>query len=222
MDSPHELEDLRRDREARIAQLESRLQKPRPLGVRPPLAIAAIVGAVALLWMERLELGYLVAPAEPVVLGSEGAYDFSLLRSNRYAKLHGIPTLRATYFDGGAKLVVGLKDTPVLVVRGTLPGEEWKGGAAPPQPDQRPFAVGGRLLSQDDAPRTYQDAFPLHLGFGEVRPRDGKLWILVEGERPRESAGVYLYTGLLVLLILANGYLLVRRLLGGGAERATR
>ncbi len=223
MNSAQELESIRRQREERITQLESRLSKPRPLGVRPPLAIAAIAGALMLLWMQRLEVAYLFAPRAPLIIGAEGSYDFAALRSNRYAQVHGTPSLRGTYFTDskGQGLIVGLKDTPLLVKRGLLPGEEWREGGKPPRPDQRPFTIGGRLLSQDDAAR-FDKAFPLHAQWGEVRPRDGKLWILVEGERPGEDLGAYLGTGLLALVILANAYLIAGRYVPALARPTTR
>jgi hypothetical protein len=45
-----------------------------------------------------------------------------------------------------------------------------------------------------------------------VGAREGKLWLLVEGERPREDWGAVLTAVLLALFAGFNGWLAVRRL----------
>ncbi|MGQ0506450.1 MAG: hypothetical protein ACT4TC_14150 [Myxococcaceae bacterium] len=210
MDTTNELEEVRSQREERIAQLETRLRKPRSFGVRPELALVAMLVSGGLLWMQRLDVAYLFSSSTPIVIGRVGEYDFSRLASNRYAQIQGVPTVRGTYFQDASRIgvVVGLRDTPVLVARPALDGEEWKKGTVPAQPDQRPFTVGGRLLSQTDSIR-FKEAFPLHAQFGEISPK----WVLIEGEQPGRSLGTYLSSGLLTLLLLANAYFMARGLL---------
>jgi len=129
------------------------------------------------------EFGFL--QIRPLTLGREGDYHFERLTSNRYAQLHGMPT--GTAFWGqdrqGPFLVLGFEDTPMLVRRAPLPGETWTSGRPPPPPVQTPFALRGRLLAEAQAP-AYRDAFQRGRQLSGLRPKDGQLWIVVEGERP--------------------------------------
>ena len=168
-------------REDRIAELEARLARRRPAGVRPWVGLLAGLGALYLLLFPlRLDLLYALAPRTPLTLGTEGAYRWDLLRSNRYVELHGLPTAHAAFFKERAEtfVVVGLQETPVLVLRHALDTERWKGGA-PPAPDPRPFRTEGRLLARADATR-YQDGFAKLTLSGE-RPAQ---WLVVAGDRP--------------------------------------
>jgi hypothetical protein len=199
-------------RDRRIAELEARLSRRR-VGVKPMAALLAIAVALALLGMQRRELAYFFSPRAPLTLGAEGAYRYDALVSNRYAQVHGIPTSRGAYerADGGLYVLVGLRDSPFVVRRGALSGEEWTPGRPPPQPDQRPFAVRGRLLAEEDAPR-YREAFALLRSMGEVQPQAGKLWLLVEGEQPGADRGRVLVALALLAFIALNAVLLVKGL----------
>ena len=199
------------ERAERIAQLEARLQRRGTVGVSPFVAATALVGALALLWMQRADAAYFLAPATPITLGSEGDYHFDRAVTNRYAQVRGVPTSRGAWgHEGsGAFVVVGLRDTPLLVKRAPLPGEEWKPGAPPPQPDQRPFTVRGRLLAREDAQRFEADGFTKFEEMGEVRPR----WILLEGARPGGDFGAMAWLGGLVGFAGLNLWFLVRGLL---------
>jgi hypothetical protein len=181
--------------------------------LRAPVALVGIGVAVALLVMQWREVRYFFSPRTPLSLGVEGEYRYSELVSNRYAQLHGIPTSHGAYErDGDAVFVlVGLRDSPFLVRRPALPGEDWAPGKRPQQPDQRPFAVRGRLLAEADASR-YKDAFELLRAKGEVQPVEGRLWIVIEGQRPGEDLGRLAVTALLVLVIATNVLFLVRGL----------
>lgn len=209
---------VREERERRIAELEARLARRPRSPLRAPVSLVAIGVAVALLWMQRRELLYFFSSREPLSLGAEGSYRYPALVSNRYAQLHGLPTSVGAYErDGSAVFVlVGLRESPFVVRRPALPGEDWLPGRTPPRPDQRPFAVRGRLLAEQDAPR-YQEAFTLLRSKGEVQPLEGRLWIVIEGERPGEDVGRLMVSLLLVLVIAANGVLLVRGLRRGPA-----
>jgi hypothetical protein len=195
-------------REARIAELEARLRARTTPGVRLPVALVCLAGALYLLWRELPDVVYALSSASPLTLGQEGAYRFGALANNRYVQLHGTPT--GTAFWGqdrrGPFLVVGLLDTPVLVRRSPLPGESWTSGRPPPPPLQTPFAVRGRLLSEREAP-AYREAFQKARQLSGVRPKDGTLWIVLEGERPREDWGAVLTAILLALFAAFNGWL---------------
>lgn len=204
---------IREERERRIAELEARLARRPRSPLRAPVALVGIGVAVALLVMQWREVRYFFSPRTPLSLGAEGEYRYSELVSNRYVQLHGIPTAHGAYErDGDAVFVlVGLRDSPFLVRRPALPGEDWAPGKKPPQPDQRPFAVRGRLLAEEEAPR-YRDAFALLRAKGEVQSLEGRLWIVIEGERPGEDLGRLAVTALLVLAIATNALFLVRGL----------
>lgn len=206
----------REEREQRIAELEARLAKRARGGVKPSVALVAIAVSLSLLWMQRRELLYFVSPSTPLSLGAEGEYRYEALVSNRYAQLHGIPTAHGAYErDGDAVYVlVGLLKSPFVVRRPALPGEDWAAGKTPPRPDPRPFAVRGRLLAEEDAPR-YQEAFALLRSKGELQPLRGRLWIIVEGDRPWQDWGRMMVALLLVLFTVANAVFLARGLRRG-------
>jgi len=201
------------EREERIAVLERRLQRRTPVGVSAPVAALAMVLALAAIWLfERRDWAYFTSPAEPVWLGREGEYRWDLLRSNRYVEIHGAPTTRGSY-GPSSEVVVGLRDTPVLVRRSALPGEDWAPGkGTPPQPSQVPFAAKGRLLALDDAPAWARDAAAQLRKGDEVRPLEGRMWILLSGERPRSDRSLLLVTALLLTFAALNGYFLVKDL----------
>ncbi|QRK08002.1 hypothetical protein JQX13_49970 [Archangium violaceum] len=205
-----ESRELREERDRRIAELEARIQR-RGVGVKAPVALLAMAVAGVLLGMMWKDLVYFFSPGTPLTLGAEGAYRYDLLESNRYVQLHGIPTLRGAYGREGEDVyvVVGLRESPFLVRRRALPGEEWASGRAPRQPDQRPFAIRGRLLAEEDAER-YREGFKLLREMGEVQPRDGRLWMVVEGARPGGDKGLLLVALLLTAFILTNAALLLR------------
>jgi hypothetical protein len=204
------------ERDERIAVLERRLQRRTPVGVSAPVAALAMALAVAAIWIfERRDWAYFVSPAQAVWLGREGEYRWELLQSNRFVEIHGAPTARGLYGpeSDGVMVVVGLRDTPVLVRRRALPGEDWKPGqGTPPQPNQRPFAVSGRLLAVDDAPAWARQAADELRKSDEVRPVDGKLWVLIAGERPRSNRSVLLVTALLLTFTALNAYFLAKAL----------
>ncbi|WP_224245869.1 hypothetical protein [Hyalangium gracile] len=204
---------VREERERRIAELEARQARRPRSPLRAPVSLVAIGVAAALFTMQWREVQYFFSSRTPLSLGAEGDYRYEELVSNRYVQLHGIPTSHAAYErDGSAVFVlVGLKDSPFVVRRPSLPGEEWAPGRKPPPPNQRPFAVRGRLLAEEEASR-YGDAFELLRSKGEVQPLKGRLWIVIEGQRPGEDFGRLAVALLLVFIIAMNGWLLVRGL----------
>jgi hypothetical protein len=205
-------------RDARIAELEARLRTRSAPGVRLSVALVCLLGALYLLFRELPDVAYALSSATPLTLGQEGSYRFAELANNRYVQLHGMPT--ATAFWGqdrrGPFLVVGLLDTPLLVRRAPLPGETWTAGRPPPPPLQTPFAVRGRLLAEGAAPG-YREAFQRARQLVGVRPRDGTLWIVLEGERPGEDWGAVLLAVVLTLFAAVNGWLAAGALRRGRA-----
>ena len=197
-------------RDARIAELQARLRARRASLVRAPVALVCLVGALYLLFRELPDVRYALSSSEPLTLGREGDYRFEALRSNRYAQVHGSPTAKAFWGQDrqGPFLVLGLVDTPLLVRRAPLPSETWTSGRPPPPPAQTPFAVRGRLLKQADAP-SYREAFLLARQLSGLRPLDGQLWIVLEGEHPRQDWGAVGTAVLLLLFAAFNAWLLL-------------
>ena len=118
----------------RIEELEARLRSRRASGIRFPVALLCLAGALYLLSRELPDVAYALSPAEPLTLGREGDYHFESLRRNRYAQMHGAPTSAGLWGQDrqGPFLVMGFLDTPVLVRRAPLPGETWTSGRPPP------------------------------------------------------------------------------------------
>lgn len=199
------------ERQERIQELEARLSRRGAVGVMPPVAGLALLGALLLLWMQKREVDYFGSDRTPIDLGVEGDYHFEKLLTNRYAQLHGQPTLRGVYGSEGGEqwVIVGLEGTPVLVKRPVLPTEKWKEGGTPPQPDQRSFAVRGRLLARADAGRL-TPAFEKMEELGELKPQ----WIVVEGAQPGRDFGSMAWFGGLAAFALLNGWLFVRGTMG--------
>ncbi|MFT3842583.1 MAG: hypothetical protein QM723_36675 [Myxococcaceae bacterium] len=195
------------DRKERIAELESRLAKRPGVGVMPPVAALALAGSVWMLSMQSRETDYFRSDPTAIDLGAEGDYHFDRLVSNRYAQIHGLPTLRGVY-GGDAKspwVVVGLQQTQILVKRPTLPTEVWKDGSPPPPPDPRPFAVRGRLRAREDAGKL-TPAFEKMEQLGELKPK----WIIEEGAKPGADFAAMGWFGGLLAFAALNAWLLIR------------
>lgn len=199
------------ERSKRISELEARLARRPTVGVMPPVAALALLGALGTLYLQRDDLAYFFSVREPISLGAEGDYHFERAVSNRCAEVHGTPALRGAYgLDRNDEhfVVVGLQFTPLLVKRRALSTEEWRPGTTPPPPDQRPFAAQGRLLSRQAATR-WADAFTKHDGYGGPSPQ----WLLIEGARPGSDLGTIAWFGVLLAFAAINLWLLVRGLL---------
>lgn len=197
------------ERDRRIAELEKKLSKPSAVGVLPPVALIGLGVAAFMLYGQRFDIAYAMSSQDPLELGAEGDYRFGSAVSNRYARVHGIPTSAGTYWQERAStfVAVGLRDTPLLVARVLLPTESWTLGEKPPRPDQRAFGVKGRLLARADAAK-YEDAFVKHEAFKELDPK----WILIAEERPGGDLGTNAWTGFLAAFGLFNAWLFARGL----------
>ncbi|MGZ6134018.1 MAG: hypothetical protein ACXWK9_06140 [Myxococcaceae bacterium] len=209
-------------RDERIAQLE-RSTRRRVTGVQFPVAVLCLLGTLFLLAREAPDVAYIFASREPVTLGSEAGYQLDRLRPNVYAQIHGVPLGTAFYgVDRGARIVlVGLQDTPVVVRRPVLPTEDWVPGKKPPPPDPRPFGVRGRLLPLEDVPGFRDSAARLRALPG-LRPVDGRLWVLREGERPGEDRGPLIIALVLLGFGGLNAVLAVRGAQALLQDRAAR
>jgi hypothetical protein len=185
-------------RAARIAELERKTRR-RATGIQLPVALVCLAGAIFLLVRQAPAVAYYFGSTEPLTLGSEGSYRLEQLRSNTYVQVHGIPVRSALYGQQGRAqfTLLGLQDSPFVVRRPLLPTEARAPGQPAPPPDPRPFAVRGRLLSEEKVP-AYRDAFPRLKRIAGLRPLDGRLWVILEGERPGEDRGALL-VGLLLL-----------------------
>ncbi len=185
-------------RVARIAELERRSRR-RVTGVQLPVALVCLAGSLFLLVRQAPAVAYYFASTEPLTLGSEGSYRLEQLRSNTYVQVHGTPVRSALYGQEGRAefTLLGLQDSPLVVRRPVLPTEGWTPGQSAPPPDPRPFGVRGRLLREEDLP-AYRDAFPRLKRIAGLRPLEGRLWVILEGERPGEDRGALL-VGLLLL-----------------------
>ncbi|MBL8920572.1 MAG: hypothetical protein JNJ54_17035 [Myxococcaceae bacterium] len=206
---PTAVEERRDDRERRIAELEARLARPTAVGVTPLVAAVALAFSVYLIWGQRADLEYqFTAPKDAIDLGSEGAYRFDLAQSNRYVQVHGAPSPRGWFFieRNTTVIVVGIIDTPIILRRPTLPTEKWSPGETPPRPDARPFTVKGRLLSKDDAPPRYIDAFAEYEKWSGAPAK----WILLQEDKPGGDLGGQAWVAVLGAFAALNAWLLVR------------
>jgi hypothetical protein len=196
-----------------MAQLEEGLRRQPAFGVRIPVALTGMLAAIALLTLERQDLSYFLSPRAPLTLGREGQYRFEDLRSNRYVQIHGSPSLRGAYWKEKERtfVLVGLRETPILVRRAALATEEWAPGTTPPQPDQRRFSVKGRLLAEADAPRYREGMKKLESG-GEVQTLGGRLWILLEGELPGADWSAFFIGSGLCVFFAVNAWFFGRGL----------
>ncbi len=196
------------EREARIKELEAKLNRPPRVGVLPPVAALALLGALGVLWLQRADVEYFGASKTPIDLGAEGDYHFDRAVSNRYTQIHGTPTGRGAYFEDKGKpwIAIGLMDTPLMVVRATLASESFEPGRKGSRPDPRPFSVRGRLLSREDTPVKYSGVFTQVDSYGEIRPK----WILIAEAHPGGDFGAMVWASVLGVFALVNAWLLVR------------
>lgn len=215
--SPGEPRDaLAAEREALIAKLEQQLERPR-VGVLPPVAAIAFVGALFLAFQMRADVAYFFSSREPIELGAVGGYFPERAVSNRYAQVHGVPSARGWYVEEpeGSFVVLAVNDTPFLVKRVTFPDEQRRGADGKrPQPRQNPFFARGRLLARADAP-AYEPIFAEYEAWSGLRAS----WLLVAEQPPGRDLGTVAMFGFLVAFALLNAWLFVRGL-GGGRRRA--
>lgn len=176
----------------------------------PPIALLALIVGLTLAWWMRGDTAYFFSSRAPIELGAEGDYHPERAVSNRYAQLHGTPSLRGWYVEekDGSFVVLGVNDTPILVKRTTFEDENRRlADGKRPQPRQNPFFARGRLLSRADADR-YEDVFR------EFESWSGQQagWILMAEQPPGKDFGTVAMFSFMVLFALVNGWLFARGL----------
>jgi hypothetical protein len=192
-----------------IDKMERDLAK-RGVGVLPPVAALAMLAGLFLAYWMRADASYFFSSKTPIELGAEGDYRLDQAVTNRYAQVHGVPTVRGWYVEEkeGSFVVVGLNDTKVLVKRVTFEDENRRlADAKRPQPRQNPFFARGRLLSRADAER-YADVFREYDEWSGVKAE----WLLLAEQPPGRdfsSAGMFAFV---LLFAAVNGWLFVRGL----------
>lgn len=197
------------EREALIAKLEQDLARPK-VGVLPPVAAIAVVGALFLASQQWADVTYFFSSKDPIELGAEGNYAPERALTNRYAQLHGVPSVRGWYVDEGegSFVVVGVNDTPFLVKRATYPDEQRQGADGKrPQPRQNGFFARGRLLSRADA-AAYAEVFTEFEAWSGTKAR----WLLFAEQPPGRDLKTVSLFGFLVLFAAVNAWLFVRGL----------
>jgi hypothetical protein len=199
----------REDQAKLIADLERGLARP-GVGVLPPVAAVAMMAGLALAWWMSADAAYFFSSKEPIELGAEGDFHFERAQSNRYAQVHGVPTVRGWYVEekDGSFVVVGLNDTPLLVKRSTFEDENRRlGDGKRPQPRQNPFFARGRLLAVRDAER-YSDVFREYQTWSGTTAQ----WLLIAEAQPGKDFSTAALFGFVVLFAAVNGWLFVRGL----------
>lgn len=203
-------DDLNADREKLIAQMERDLARPR-VGLLPPVAALAVAAAVVLAWMMKDDASYFFSSPTPIELGAEGDYHLDRAVSNRYAQVHGVPTLRGWYVEekDGSFVVLGLNDTNLLVKRVTFEDENKRlPDNKRPQPRQNPFFARGRLLSRADAEK-YEDVFKEYETWSGAPAK----WLLIAEQPPGKDFKAMAMFAFVIVFGIVNCWLLVRGLL---------
>jgi hypothetical protein len=202
--------ERRREREARIGELEQRLASRPRAPVRRPLLVLGLALCVWMLWSLRGDLAYALSPSEPLTLGAEGDYHFDRLSPERFAQIHGTPLGKGVYVGSGssARMAVALWGTPLIVLRSLVAGEELPERGNPPPPNPSPLAVRGRLYRGDEA-GVYA---PL---FSRVPVPDGQRgparWLLVQGSPPGRDWATFTEAFLLLAVALVCLRMLLRQ-----------
>lgn len=194
-----------------IEQMERDLARKPTVGVSWWLALGAMLAALALAYWMWADVQYFFSSKQPIELGAEGDYHLDQALTNRYAQIHGVPTVKGWYVEekDGSFVVIGLNDTKVLVRRVTFEDENRRlPDGKRPQPRQNPFFARGRLLSRADASR-YEDVFKEYETWsGGVKAE----WLLLAEQPPGKdfsSAGMFSFV---IVFALVNLWLFVRGL----------
>ena len=202
-------DDLNADREKLIAQMERDLARPR-VGLLPPVAALAVAASIALGWMMKDDASYFFSSRSPIELGAEGDYHLDRAVSNRYAQVHGVPTLRGWYVEekDGSFVVLGLNDTNLLVKRVTFEDENRRlPDGKRPQPRQNPFFARGRLLSRADAEK-YEDVFKEYEAWSGAPAK----WLLIAEQPPGKDFSAMAMFAFVIVFGIVNVWLFVRGL----------
>jgi hypothetical protein len=179
------------------------------VGVVPPVAALALAGSLFLMWWLSPDVAYFFSPREALELGAEGDYHLERAVENRYAQVHGTPSVRGWYTmeKDGDFVVVGLNDTALLVHRSTFTDEQLSPDGKRPQPRQNPFFAKGRLTSRAQATK-YAEVFAQFEQWSGAPPR----WLLLAEQSPGRDLGSVAMFGFLAVFAALNTWLFVRGL----------
>lgn len=213
---PEHPESFEPDEEGDLPPAAGRRRPVLPLFI----SAAALLVCAYFLWDLQPALRYWGSAGDAVDLGRPGDYHLERASDNRYARLEGIPGPGATLrvrrmglFETHYEVVV-VRDTNILVRRS--PRNEPQ-SAAPP-----PFTAQGRLVLDSSIP-DYAPAFQnLASARGGAQPRDGHLYVLLDGEWPRRGWSTPLIAAGLLALILLNAAALARYALRSGRVPSER
>lgn len=190
---------------------------------RPGALVVTVLGlglALFLLWEMRADVAYWIGSPPRVELGGEGAYHLERAADGALARIAGRPGSSATRFSrfGTRYEIVAVRGTNILVRRTLAGSQPTRAGSTVPPPAQSAFVAEGRL-AKDTAIPAYGEAFRLLVERGDAQPRDGHLFLLLDGERPRAGWRVPAAVVGLGLLVALNGMSLFRSLRRGIARR---
>jgi hypothetical protein len=187
--------------------------RPRPRGSLSLSLVVLGVGLSAyLLYDMRDDFSYWLSQPIAVDLGADGIHPFDKFADNIYATVHGSPGPVADRFTSWNRSfeLVALRGTPILVRRTPTDADlPLTTGKPPPPPDQAPLRATGRLLI-DGSILSYSPAFETLVNRGGAVPREGHLWILLDGERPRSGLRIPALFSMLTAVLVFNVGALIR------------
>jgi hypothetical protein len=194
---------------------EEELSPARRRGATLPFGVVIVALLVCAYFLRDLQpaLRYWGSTGEVLDLGRPGSYHLERASDGLYARIEGVAgpgmnlsvrwmRLFETRYD-----IVAVRDTNILVRR--LPRT-----AAPS------LTAQGRLILDHSIPEYAQAFQNLAAARGGAQPRDGHLYVLLDGERPRSGWAVPLQAAGLLALIVLNVGSLVRA--AGRSRRADR
>lgn len=148
------------------------------------------------------DLSYLFASSTPIDLGEPGAYHLDRARAGIFARITGeVHSEGQSFHEGQVNgKVWPIATAPVLVER--------RGDA----PLRGRVTVEGRLQSDEQLPAAYHHVIALFLGIDELGypGAKGHVWLVVEGRVPRALDRTNAWLVGLMLLFLANAWLVIK------------
>jgi len=164
----------------------------------------------------RAEFAWWFSAPATVELGGAQGYRLDQAADGALAKIEGRAGGSAARFRklGKRYEIVAIEGTNILVQREmTGPDLPLSPGQKEPPPDRAPFSAEGRLLMDTSAPIDYGQAFQLLVERGDALPRDGHLFVLLDGDKPRSGLKTPLALLAIASLVALNLWTLGRALL---------
>jgi len=170
------------------------------------LTVLGLALSAYLLFDNRELFSYWASAAAPIELGAAGGYQLERLAENLPAHIQGAPGPVSRRFERFAQRyeLVAVRGTPVLVRRRLAKDALLL--------DPAPFSATGRLVSDTALPE-YREVYAVLAGRGEAVPRNGHLWVLLDGELPRSGWQTPALLAALLALLVLNVVALARRFL---------